>query len=163
MSDGFFPDANDAWAITSKHLLEGKFRTVLREHIRNRIVDAAEAGQDSACICVTYDSVAPVVKSLGDPAMPFGDLPTDVYRGILNEIKGELKKAGYYAHIDDIPSVCGGPLGTTRSFLEIGWKPKAKTAGLDADSGANPADIARLLTDQDGEVPDIGNWGASQE
>lgn len=141
MDESFFPEAKEAWAITSEHLLEGKFRKVLREHIRNRIVDAAEAGQDSACVCVTYDSVAPVVKSLCDPAMHFGDLPIDVYRGILNEIKGELKKAGYYAHIDDIPSVCGGPLGTTRSFLEIGWKPNAPAAGLDADSGANPIDI----------------------
>jgi hypothetical protein len=141
MDESFFPEAKEAWAITSEHLLEGKFREVLREHIRNTIVDDAKAGQDSACICVTYDSVAPMVKSLGDPAMPFGDLPIDVYRGILNEIKGELKKAGYYANIDDIPSVCGGPLGTTRSFLEIGWKPNAKAAGLDADASANPIEI----------------------
>ncbi|MBQ4479703.1 MAG: hypothetical protein II943_03600 [Victivallales bacterium] len=146
MNESFFPEAKEAWAITSEHLLEGKFRKVLREHIRNRIVDAAKAGQDSACICVTYDSVAPVVRSLCDPAMHFGGLPTDVYRGILNEIKGELTMAGYYAKIDNIPYISGGPLGVIRSFLEIGWKPNAQAAGLDADASANPIEI--VLTEK---------------
>ena len=126
INKSFFPEAKEVWAITSEHLAEGKFREVLREHIRNRIIDAAKAGQDSACICVTYSSVASMVKSLDDPELHFSDLPTDVYRGILNEIKEELMTAGYYAYIDDIPSVCGGPLGTIRSFLEIGWKLNSK-------------------------------------
>ena len=126
MDKSFFPEAKEVWAITSEHLAEGKFREVLHEHVRNMIMDAAKAGQDSVCICVTYDSVAPIVKSLGD----FSGLQLDVYRGLLNEIKEELVMAGYYANIDNIPSVSGGPLGMTRSFLEIGWKPNAGQAAF---------------------------------